>query len=88
MERIVALQADALDTMSRIMENGNDASALKAACYVLEQADEVHIGAINPRAILRAAFTTDEVSQMIETMDQTFDGKGYRERCEELGIEP
>lgn len=86
--RLISLQADALDTMVRIMENGNDATALKAARYVLEQASEIRIGATDPRAILRAAFTTDGLRDLAETMNQHFDEYGYERRCEELGIEP
>ena len=86
--RLISLQADALDTVTRIMKNGNDATVLKAARYALEQASGIQIGATDPRAIVRAAFTTNEVSEMIESMDQSFDRHGYEERCEELGIEP
>jgi len=86
--RLISLQADALDTVTRIMENGNDATALKAARYVLEQASEVRIGPTDPRAILRAALTTDEMSDMMGMLNQSFDEYGYRKRCEELGIEP
>jgi len=86
--RLISLQADALDTVTRIMENGNDATALKAARYVLEQASEVRVGPTDPRAILRAAFTTDEMSDMMGMLNQSFDEYGYEERCEELGIQP
>jgi DNA-binding CsgD family transcriptional regulator len=86
--RLISLQADALDTVTRIMENGDDTTALKAARYVLEQASEVRIGATDPRAILRAAFTADDMSKMMGILNQSFDEYGYEARCKELGIEP
>lgn len=86
--RLLSLQADAFETVIRLMENGNDATALKAARYVLERAGKIQIGATDPRAIIRASFTTNEVSEMMDLMDRSFDRHGYEERCEELGIEP
>lgn len=86
--RLISLQSNALDTMSRIMESGNDATALKAACYVLEQVSEVRIGETDPRAILRKSFTTDQGLELVEMLNQRVDEYGYKERCDELGIEP
>lgn len=87
--RLIALQGDALETVSRIMEEGNDASALKAACYVLDQTSEMEIGPIDPRTVIRSEHTTEEgFGQLLEGLGQKFDEKGYREHCEELGIDP
>jgi len=86
--KLLSLQADAFETVTRLMQNGSDATALKAARYVLERASGIQIGATDPRAIIRAAFTTNEVSEMMESIDQNFDRQGYEERCAGLGIDP
>jgi DNA-binding CsgD family transcriptional regulator len=86
--RLISLQADALATVARIMKDGSDATALKAARYVLDQGSEVRIGETDPRAIVRDAFTTDAIPDLVAILDKSFDEHGYEERCEELGIEP
>ena len=86
---LIALQRDALETISRVMAEGSDASALKAACYVLDQTSDMEIGPIDPRTILRSDYTTEEgFGQLLEGLGQKFDEEGYRKHCEELGIEP
>jgi len=89
LDRLLSLQAKALETVRRVMEEGNDSSALNAARYVLEQAEEVQVASADPRDIVRTLHTTDGYSEMLEQMNNgTFDEQGYRERCEELGLEP
>jgi hypothetical protein len=81
--------ASALDTVRRVTEKGSDASAVKAACYVLEQAGECDVGSIYLRDIVHDQHITYNFEELQDAMNQCkVDEEGYRERCGKLGIEP
>jgi hypothetical protein len=86
--RLISLQANTIDTIQRLVQKGSDSQASKAACYVLDQADQIRIGATDARAIPKERYATEDLTSAFQLIDQSLDKQGYRARCEELGISP
>lgn len=85
---LMALQANAIATVSRVMTEGSDSAALKAACYVIERVSDIRLGSTEARELVRQSCSSGLMDALVSVDEPVLDERAYRERCEELGIEP
>jgi len=87
-EGIAALHQKAVVTVERLLESGSDGTALRAAALVLESVHARSTGETDPHRLIRdrAAGESDQLMWNLLTPGSGDDI--YKQRCEELGIEP
>lgn len=59
---LFGLHSTAVDTLTDLLTNGNEATRLKAAMWLLERVANTEIGKTNIRAVLREKCTHDDMS--------------------------
>ena len=87
-EGIAALQQKAVETLERVMENGSDGAALRAAALVLQTAQARVTGETNPRRLIRDQAAAEADRFMWDALSPGASDHAYQRRCGELGIEP
>lgn len=79
---LLGLHAEAVDTVRELMNNGGEATRLKAAIWLLEKVEAVKVNGTNIRTVLRERYTehiSDDYSRFNEYC--------YQEALKEFGLE-
>ena len=81
------MQEEALRALRRVMSEGGDGAARKAATFVLAAARETRVGSADARELVRQKESEAAMGLLLEELG----GGGsaaYERRCRELGIAP
>ena len=81
---LLGLHAEAVDTVRELMNNGGEATRLKAAIWLLERVEAVEVGATDVRDVLKAQHTNSTVLDMWES--NQLDERAYKRALKEYGL--
>ena len=87
-EAVTALHEKAVATMERLMEQGGDAAALKAATFVLEMTRNRYSGETDPREIVKSRQSEASMDALRDSVMRPDVSREYVQRCRDLGIKP
>jgi transposase-like protein len=87
-DALLSLHEDALATVRRLLKDGSDGVALKAACLVLARVEEQSVGSTDANELVRKQCSTDPLTEVGLLLGPQPDMTVYKVRCKELGIEP
>lgn len=79
---LLGLHAEAVDTVRELMNNGGEATRLKAAIWLLERVEAVEVGATDVREVLKAQHT----EPIFDLPKTSLNDKAYRQALKDLGL--
>ena len=79
---LLGLHSEAVDTVRELMQNGGEATRLKAAMWLLEKVEAVEVGATDVKEALKAQHT----EPIFDIPTASLNEKTYRQALKDWGL--